>query len=150
MRRTVQRLAVSAVATAALVCAIGAPASAELEGTKGVVVVDTGVTTGVFANGLQISGTCAVVTVGAVAAVVITNCWLEGNPGAQPHSIAVSGPAAAVTFVERVTTLDFQLCWTGYVIATLDPNDPVPFGRCANGLVTGVDVVTGDVGVGVY
>lgn len=135
-----RRLLAPAVASAALVASVAAPASADpAQGTY--VVTMTGATAGVFLNGLQISATCAIASTGPVAATVIDDCWLEGNSDASHNTIALSGNAAAISFVERVDTLDFQLCYRGHVVPITQPNTQYPVEGCAGdigdlGLVT--------------
>lgn len=117
-----RRLLVPAVASTALVCAAAVPASADpadpLAGTYTVTM--TGATTGVFLNGLQIVAACAITSTGVVAASVVESCYLEGT-GGDSHSAALSGNAAAVGFTQRVYTLEFQLCYSGYVVPVTDP-----------------------------
>lgn len=127
------------VIAATIAVAGAAPAYADpLAGTY--VVTMTGVTTGVFVNGLQISGTCAIVSTGVVAATVVESCYLEGTGGAS-HSAALPGNAAAVTFAQRVDTLEFRLCFSGYVVPVMEPESQYRVSGCA-GLPVDIDAVS--------
>lgn len=131
LRRLAASAAATTVALAGVVVGTATPSSASdpLAGTYKVSM--TGTTAGVFLNGLQISGTCAIVSTGVVAATVIESCYLRGTGGAS-HSIALPGNAAAVTFTQRVSTLDFQLCYSGYVVPVTDPAARYPVAGCAS------------------
>ena len=134
-----RRILVPAIAAVTAVCVLAPPASAAcctspLLLDQGVVVTGTGTTAGVFLNGLQINASCVIEATGPVAATVLTMCRLVGNPEGENHPIAAPGPVAASSFVERVTTLDFQLCWAGYAIPITDPEATLPISGCADDL----------------
>jgi hypothetical protein len=152
-----RRVLVPAVASAMFVCSLAAPGTADTMDTPAVVdataekaddvrLVTTGVTAGVFVDGLRISGTCSATAVGVVTAVVITECRLVRADGKSTDNHPGSGFAnsAVSTFSETINTLDFQLCYQAYAIPTLDPTNPVYSGRrCGTpvlDLPAGVDV----------
>lgn len=105
-------------------------------------VTVTGVFTGAFINGLQISANCDAVAAGAVSAIVIEECYLTSNGIQHPATAPLN--AAASAFVERVNTLEFQLCFRAYAIPMLDPTRPAEAEGCTDGLpVNGLPVGSG-------
>ena len=94
-------------------------------------VTVTGVFSGVFLNGLQITASCEAVAAGAVAATVIEECYITSN-GVQHPSVAPLN-ATASAFVEQVDTLQFQLCFRAYAIPMLDPTRPAVASGCTGG-----------------
>jgi hypothetical protein len=135
-RRVIATIALAA-GTVAVVPA--APASAAVP----VGITITGAYTGVFVSGLQIVASCDAVAVGAVSAIVIDQCVLTSNRINHPSTLP--GNATSSNFVERVTTLDFTLCFHAYAIPIDAPTDPVDAGGCA--LVTGDGITPDLVGV---
>jgi hypothetical protein len=130
MLRRVLTTALAAVAVAGLTTA---PAYADPNPpyTPTTIYVN-GYTVGVFVNGLQISATCEADVTGVVAATVIEECriYTEGVPGPN-HPAAAPGNVAVSTFTQRVTSLDFVLCFSAYTIPLHDPTQLVRYSDCA-------------------
>lgn len=128
---------ITALAAVTLAAALGAPAHAQqpccTPGPGSVTITITGEYTGVLVNGLQVIGSCEAVAVGAVSAIVIDECYLTSNPETNYASTA-PGNATASAVSERVTTLDFTLCYHAYAIPMTDPLNPAEAGGCADGL----------------
>jgi hypothetical protein len=123
-------LATTAVVLAAATTATPASAAIPPPPTGRVAITVTGAYTGVFVSGLQIAANCDAVAVGAVSAIVIDRCYLTSN-GIQ-HPSTAPGNATASAFVERVYTLQFNLCFSAYAIPMTDPTNPVRASGCAD------------------
>jgi hypothetical protein len=141
-------LAASAVALAAATALTATPASASsatsAAGTVAITV--TGTYTGVFVGGLQIVANCDAVAGGAVSAIVIDQCYLTSNNINHPSTLP--GNATTSNFVERVTTLDFNLCFHAYAIPITDPTHPASARGCANLNTGGISGGSGVAGLG--
>lgn len=137
-----RRIVASAACAVALAAVPAAPASANNYGPDSVAITITGVYTGVLVNGLQVAANCTAVAVGAVSAIVIDKCQLviEGWPSTN-HPATMPLNAATSAFVERVTTLDFTLCYSAYAIPMTNPTNPARASGCTSGITGGTNAL---------
>lgn len=132
-----RRIVAAAACAAALAAVPAAPASANNLGPDSVAITITGAYTGVLVNGLQVVATCDAVAAGAVSAIVIDQCYITSNLVNHPSTAPLN--ATSSNFVERVTTLEFALCYRAYAIPILNPTNPAVASGCTSDITGGSD-----------